>query len=468
MGNVSSPSLFIDLYELTMMQSYFFNNKNDIAVFDFFIRDREGTPRRFYVFAGLEFLTEFIENLKFSEEDIKYISELGLFKDEFLDYLRNFKFEGDIFSVEEGRIVFPGEPLVEVVAPLPQAQIIETALINLLQFPILSATKFARCFLVSKGKLLIDFGARRAHSLWSAEVAARCAYITGFHGTSLLSAGKKYGIPVYGTMAHSYIMIYEDEKQAFEDFAKLYNGTVLLVDTYDVEKGVKNAVEVIQKLKDYRIKIRGIRIDSGDLIENSKKARRILDEAGLQDVFIFLSGGINEYKIKEILEAFPDLAGFGVGTEATVSSDLPYLDCAYKLVEYGGIPRMKLSEGKKTFPGRKNVKRLYKARKMVCDVIIPFSNPEDMPDESELDSDFDSYEILLKKVVDHGQVVERVEDKRKYILYCRDRFMRDFEMLPEYLKKLGPPEEGEKYPVLFGKEFSAILHSTERKIQEKI
>jgi nicotinate phosphoribosyltransferase len=455
-------NLFFDLYELTMMQSYFFEGENKIAVFDFFVRYRKWVPRRYFVFAGLEFLIDFVQNLRFSDEEIEYLKSLGLFRKEFLDYLRDFRFEGEIWSLEEGRIFFPYEPVIEVVAPLPQAQIIETAIINLVQFSILSATKAARIFSVAGDKMLIDFGARRAHSPQSAEISARSAYICGFMGTSLLSAGKKYGIPVYGTMAHSYIMIYDDEKEAFEKFTKLYNGTVLLVDTYDTKKGVKNAIEVITKLKEKGIKVRGIRIDSGDLAELSMWARDELDKAGLHDVFIFLSGGLNEYKIKELLDKNVKVDGFGVGTDLTVSSDLPYLDCAYKLVEYEGKPRMKLSAGKKTFPGRKNFKRLYKEDKMVADYVYPFGKDESFPKNVE----FDSSEIMLKKVFGQNPsfVIPKDErEKKQYIIGCRDRFMRDFASLPDYLKSLDPPTEDNNYPVIFSEEINQIMHYFEKK-----
>lgn len=455
-------NLFFDLYELTMMQSYFFEGENKIAVFDFFVRYRRWVPRRYFVFAGLEFLIDFVQNLRFSEEEIEYLKSLGLFKKEFLDYLRDFRFEGEIWALEEGRIFFPYEPVIEVVAPLPQAQIIETAIINLVQFSVLSATKAARIFSVAGGKMLIDFGARRAHSPQSAEISARSAYICGFMGTSLLSAGKKYGIPVYGTMAHSYIMIYDDEKEAFEKFAKLYNGTVLLVDTYDTKKGIKNAIEVIIKLREKGIKVRGIRIDSGDLEELSAWAREELDKAGLDDVFIFLSGGLNEYKIKELLDKNIKIDGFGVGTDLTVSSDLPYLDCAYKLVEYEGKPRMKLSAGKKTFPGRKNFKRLYKGDKMVADYVYPFGKDESFPEKVE----FDSSEVMLKKVFGKNSSFDMPKDERErnqYIIGCRDRFMRDFASLPDYLKSLDPPAETDNYPVIFSQEINEIVHYFEEK-----
>lgn len=463
-GFANLRAIFTDLYELTMLQSYYYENETKEAVFDFFIRERKGANRRYYVFCGLEFLLEFLENLQFTDEDIKYLENIGLFKKDFLDYLRDFRFEGDVWAVDEGRIVFPGEPLIEVVGPLPQVQIIETALINLVQFSILSATKSARCYSVADGRMLIDFGARRAHSPESAEISARASYIAGFIGTSLLSAGEKYGIPVYGTMAHSYIMIHKSEEEAFEKFARLYNGTVLLVDTYNTVEGVKKAVKVIKKLKEEGIKVRGIRIDSGDIIKESKIARKILDNEGLSDVFIFVSGGINEYIIKEVIQSGAPIDGFGVGSELTTSTDMPYLDCAFKLVEYDGKPRIKLSEGKKTVPGKKKVKRLYKDGKMVADVIIPHSDESDMPDEY---PDYSEYEIILKKVMEKGKIKDELREmiykkKNEYILKCRHNFFSDFKKIPEHLKELSPPSDEEKYPVLFGRNFRKIAEETEK------
>ena len=457
--------IFTDLYELTMAQSYYYEGETKEAVFDFFIREREGTPRRYYVFAGLEFLLEFLENFHFTTEDIKYLENLGLFKKDFLDYIKDLRFEGEVLAVDEGRIVFPGEPIIEVVAPIPQVQIIETALINLVQFSTLVATKSARCYSVSGGKMLIDFGARRAHSPGSAEMAARASYIAGFIGTSLLSAGEKYEIPVYGTMAHSYIMIHESEEIAFEKFARLYNGTVLLVDTYNTEEGVRKAVKVIKKLKEEGIKVRGIRIDSGNIADEVRKAREILNEEGLDDVFIFISGGLNEYIIKELIDRNIPVDGFGVGSELTTSADMPYLDCAFKLVEYDGKPRIKLSEGKKTIPGRKKVKRLYKNGKMVADIITPYSDEDDMPDTP---IDHDRSEIILKKFMEKGKIKDEIRDmiykrKKEYLLKCRHNFLLDLKALPEHLKELSPPgKEDEKYKVIFGKKFGKMVQETEK------
>ncbi len=455
--------LFVDLYELTMMQAYFIYGYNETAVFDFYIRKRKGIPRNFFVFAGLEYLLEFISNLKFSESDLEYLDSLKIFKKEFLDYLKDFRFEGDIYSVEEGRIVFPDEPLVEVVADLTQAQFLETALINLVQFSTLVATKSARCFAVAGGRILVDFGARRAHSFQSAEAAARASFITGFAGTSLVYAGKKYGIPVYGTMAHSYVMIFDDEKEAFEKFSRMYPGTILLVDTYSTEKGIKNAISVLKKLREEGINIKGIRIDSGDVVKLSKYAREIFKKEGLEDLIIFLSGAINEYKIKEIIDSNGEVDGFGVGSELTVSADMPYLDCAYKLVEYGGKPKMKLSEGKKTIPSRKSLIRLYKNSMMVADVITPFGYEEEAIRNKDMIR-YDQSELILKKVCSKGKILDDIclKDKKQYILTCRDRFLKDFSYLPDEFKNIYHSRE---YPVIFSSSIRKITEDLEANLR---
>lgn len=452
--------LFVDLYELTMMQSYFFEGEDKEAVFDFYIRYRENIPRRFYVFCGLEYLLEALEDIRFTKEEIEYLRELKIFKKEFLDYLSDFRFSGDIYSIDEGRIVFPDEPLVEVRAPLSQAQFIETLLINLLQFSILSATKAARCFAACQGKMLVDFGARRAHSHLSAEIAARSAYIAGFSGTSLLSASKKYMIPAYGTMAHSFIMAHKSEKEAFEKFAKLYKKTVLLIDTYNVEEGTKNAIEIIKKLEKDGIKITALRLDSGNHIEEAKKVKKILEENGINDVEIFISGGVNEYEIKEILKNVEGIGGFGVGTEMTVSADQPYLDCAYKLVEYDKVPKMKLSEGKQNIPGRKKVVRIYKNGRIHKDIVA-------LHDENISIEKNESSEVILKNVFSKGKTLdeyELIKDKPKYIRICRERFLRDFERLPEELKELSNPDGN---PVVLSSGIKQILQSFSKNYKER-
>lgn len=413
--NSQNMALLTDLYELTMAQVYFEKNINGTAVFNFFIRPTKN--RNYFLNAGLELLIDYLLNIRFSEEDIYFLKSTGKFTEGFLDYLRNFKFTGNLYAVEEGEIVFANEPIVQVEAPIIQAQIIETFLINTLQISILVATKALRCYSVAKNALLIDFGLRRAHGTDAGMIAARSSYIGGFAGTSNLLAGKVFGIPIYGTMAHSFIMAHQTEEEAFKNFAEVYpDNTIFLVDTYDTINGVKNAIKVANKLG---IRIKGIRIDSGDLYILSREARRILDENGFKDAIILASGGINEYKIKELMEKNAPIDGFGVGTELDTSSDLPYLDCAYKLVEYNDRPVIKLSRKKITVPYKKQIYRLYRNNRIFKDIIAHY------------DEQIEGVK-LLKLYIENGNLVRRLPSLKE----IRELSLINFQKLPETFKSL--------------------------------
>ncbi len=352
----SNMVLLTDLYELTMAQSYFDAKMNGVAVFDFFVRNLK--KRSYLLSAGLEQVIYYLENLKFSKEDIEYLKTTGKFSDDFLDYLKSFRFTGNLYAVDEGEIVFENEPILTIEAPLIEAQIVETFIINTMQISTLVATKALRCYSVAGKSLLVDFGLRRAHGTDAGMKAARSAYIGGFIGTSNVLASKCFGIPFFGTMAHSFILAHKDEKEAFTHFLKSYpENSTLLVDTFDTIKGVENAVEAVKRsgLKSFR----GIRLDSGEIVKLAKECRGILDRAGFEDTMIFVSGGLNEYKIKEYLDAETPIDGWGVGTELVVSADVPFLDCAYKLVEYDNEPKIKLSPKKVTLPGKKQIFRKY-------------------------------------------------------------------------------------------------------------
>ncbi len=415
--NKDNMSLLTDLYELTMAQVYFKEGLDKTAIFDFYTRPVK--KRSFLINAGLEQLLYYLENIHFTDEDLEYLRSTGLFEEDFLKYLKDFRFTGNIYAMDEGEIIFPNEPIVQVEAPLIEAQIIETFLINTLQHPILVATKAMRCFLAARGTVLVDFGLRRAHGTDAGMKAARSSFIGGFAGTSNVLAGKVYGIPIVGTMAHSFILAYKDEKKAFEAFAKQYpENTIFLVDTFNSIEGVKKAIEVAKKLglKSFR----GIRIDSGDLLELTKKARKILDENGFKDAKIIVSGGINEYKIKELLDSGAPIDGWGVGTELVVSADVPYLDCAYKLVEYDKEPVMKFSKGKITLPFKKQVYRFFENGVFKKDIICKY------------DEKIEGGKPLLKKYMENGKTIENLPSLK----VIQEKAIENVKNLPEEFKDI--------------------------------
>ena len=415
--NEKNMSLLTDLYELTMAQVYFKKGMNKTAIFDFYTRPVEN--RSYLINAGLEQLIYYLENIRFTEEDIDYLRSTGFFQEDFLEYLKNFRFTGNLYAIDEGEIIFPNEPVVQVEAPIIEAQIIETFLINTLQHPILVATKAMRCYSVARGTILVDFGLRRAHGTDAGMKAARASYIGGFAGTSNVLAGKEYGIPIVGTMAHSFILAHKDEVEAFKDFVSVYpENSILLVDTYNTIQGVYNAIKAI---KEMGLKwFKGIRLDSGDLLSLSKQARQILDKEGFKDAIIIASGGINEYKIKQLLDAGAPIDGWGVGTELVVSADLPYLDCAYKLVEYDGKPVMKFSKHKKTFPYKKQIYRFYKDGLFHKDLIAKF------------DEKIEGGEPILKQYIKDGKLIREIPS----LTEIREKAINNLNKLPEELKDI--------------------------------
>ncbi len=411
-----SMSLLTDLYELTMAQSYFNAGMNHTAVFDFFVRRVKN--RSYMVSAGLEQVLFYLENIKFSDEDIAYLKHTGEFSDDFLQYLKNFRFSGEVYAADEGELLFENEPFVRVEAPLIEAQIVETFIINTMQISILVATKALRCYSVARKTALVDFGLRRAHGTDAGMKAARSAYIGGFAGTSNVLAGKIFDIPIFGTMAHSFILAHDSEKEAFEHFAKTYpENSIFLVDTFDTIKGVKNAVDTVKKIG--LDKFKGIRLDSGDIEVLAKESRKILDAAGFCDAMIFVSGGLNEYKIEELLDKDAPVDGWGVGTELVVSADVPYLDCAYKLVEYNDVAKMKLSTGKITLPSKKQIFRKYRNGKILKDTIgLHDEKIEGTP--------------LLKHYMSKGKIIKEIPDLQS----IKMKTVESFDTLPPDLKSL--------------------------------
>jgi nicotinate phosphoribosyltransferase len=355
-----STPLLTDLYQLTMLQTYHEHGMTDRAVFELFFR-RLPRARNFLVAAGLEQALEFLEQMRFSPEELDWLRAQGAFGAAFVERLARLRFTGDVDALPEGTLFFPDEPMIRVVAPLPEAQLVETRLMNILHFQTLIASKAARAALRAPDKLLVDFGLRRAHGAEAGLYAARATYLAGFSGSSTVLAGQRYGVPIFGTMAHSFIQAHDSESQAFERFARSHpQRTTLLIDTYDTEAAARKVARLAPRLAADGILVRAIRLDSGDLADHAFKVRKILDEAGLQAVQIFASSGLDEYALHELLAVRrAPIDGFGLGSAMDASHDVPSLDCAYKLQEYAGVARRKRSEGKATWPGRKQVFRRH-------------------------------------------------------------------------------------------------------------
>jgi nicotinate phosphoribosyltransferase len=357
--DVATSALLTDLYQLNMIQAYLDHGETETAVFEFFVR-KLPARRGFLVAAGLEQALAFLESFHFSGKEIDWLWRSGRFGRKVLDYLAALRFTGDVHAMPEGTVFFANEPIMRVTAPLPLAQLVETRLINILHFQSLIASKAARMRLAAPGKLLVDFGLRRAHGCEAGLMAARASYIAGFAGTATMLAEQRFGIPTFGTMAHSFIQAHDDEIAAFEAFAESRpENLTLLIDTYDTEAAARKVVALAPRLRARGIAIGGVRLDSGDLVALSKSVRHILDQGGLTSVDIFASGGLDEDSIAEMLDAGAPIDGFGIGTSLTTSADVPALDCAFKLQEYAGLARRKQSAGKATWPGRKQVWRRY-------------------------------------------------------------------------------------------------------------
>lgn len=351
--------LLTDLYQLTMLQAYHDQGMNDTAVFEFFVR-KLPSQRNFLIAAGLDQTLDFLAGMRFTGEELAWLHSSGRFHARFIDSLAALRFTGCVDAVPEGTIVFPDEPILRVVAPLREAQLAETRIINLLQFQTMIASKAARARLAAPDKLLVDFGLRRAHGAEAGLLSARASYLGGFDGTATVLAGMRWNIPLYGTMAHSFVQSHERELTAFEHFARSYpRGSTLLIDTYDTEAAARKLVPLAQALAREGIVVQGVRLDSGDLAEHARQVRRILDDGDLRQAKIFASGSLDEYKLRQIVDAGAPIDGFGIGTRMNTSADAPYLDCAYKLQEYAGLARRKRSEGKATWPGRKQVYRSF-------------------------------------------------------------------------------------------------------------
>jgi nicotinate phosphoribosyltransferase len=433
---LTSP-LTTDLYELNMVQAYLDRGEDKEAVFEFFVR-RLPERRNFLVAAGLEDALAFLETLRFSAHEIDWLKSTGRFRSNLLDYLARLRFTGDVHAIPEGTICFPHEPLMRVTAPLPIAQLVETRLINILHFQTMIASKAARMVLAAPGKILSDFGLRTAHGAEAGLFSARASYIAGFFGAANVLAGERYGIPIVGTMAHSFVQVHDDEMTAFENFARSRpDGVILLIDTYDTEAGARKVVQLAPKLKADGIAIRGVRIDSGDLAAMARKVRAILDAGGLNDVIILVSGGINEDVLQTMTSTKAPIDGYGIGVNLDASIDAPSLDCAYKLQEYAGRPRRKLSEGKVTWPGRKQIwRRFGDDGRMSGDTLS-------------LENDSHKGDLLVVPVMRAGK---RIAPAPK-LSQIREHAARELACLPEPLRRL---EKNDDYPVRFSEKLKEL------------
>jgi nicotinate phosphoribosyltransferase len=350
-------ALATDLYQMTMGASYYAHDLNGRATFSLFVR-RLPSTRGYLVAAGLKDALDRLLTLQFDDATRDYLRSIGVVRTDFIESLAAFRFTGDVYAVQEGRVVFADEPLIEVTAPIIQAQLVETLLINALHFPTLVASKAARCIAVAEGRRLVEFGLRRTPSIDAGTAVARAAYLAGFDATSNLLAGERYGIPVSGTVAHSFIELFPSETDAFRAFAESFPGdATLLIDTYDTAQGARHAAVIARERRARGGRVAAVRLDSGDIAELSREVRAILDSDGFPDIRILASGGFDEYDIQELLGAKSPIDAFGIGTRLGTSSDAPSLDMVYKLVEYEGQPRLKLSEGKATLVGPKQVWR---------------------------------------------------------------------------------------------------------------
>jgi nicotinate phosphoribosyltransferase len=442
---VSEPcdALLTDLYQLTMLQGYFDRGMEEEAVFELFVRDLP-PGWGFLVAAGLEQLLDFLAGLRFTDADLEWLRGCGRFSATFVDHLAEWRFTGAVDAMAEGTPFFPDEPVVRVIAPLPQAQLIESRLINLVHYQTLIASKAARLVLAAPGKLLIDFGLRRAHGAEAGLFAARASYLAGFAGTATVLAAPRFAIPVFGTMAHSFIQAHDDEAAAFEAFARTQPGNVvLLIDTYDTEAGAEKVVEIAPRLRAEGMRVQGVRIDSGDLAGHARRVRAILDGGGLTDVTIFASGNLDEGDLRRFMAEGVPIDGFGVGTRLTTCASAPYLDCAYKLQEYAGRPRRKRSEGKATWPGRKQVYRRRDAGgRMVSDLLTVVDDQQDG-------------EPLLQPVMRDGRRLHPSPPLGEVRRHTAERLAR----LPEPLRRLdlAPP-----YPVEVAPRLGALAAEVDR------
>ena len=438
--------LFTDLYELTMAQVYFRQEMFAPATFSLFIR-RYPPNRAYFVSAGLEDVLDYLAAFRFGEAPLDYLRSGGRFTEDFLNYLASLRFTGCLRGIPEGRLAFANEPLLEITAPLIEAQLIETFVINQMNLQVTLATKAARCVWAAQGRPLTDFASRRTHGTDAALKMARCSYIAGFQSTSNVLAAKRYGIPAAGTMAHSYVSSFTTEIAAFRAYAGVFpDATVLLLDTYDTVEGAWNAVQVAKEMEAEGHRLRAVRLDSGDYASLSRQVRRILDEAGLEYLQILASGGLDEHQLEALAREAAPIDSYGVGTKAGVSADAPWTDMAYKLVSYDRRPVTKLSEGKSYLPGAKQIYRVSDQQGRFSRDIIA-TQDEGLP----------GGEPLLEPVMSDGRCI----GPRPSLEEMRQRFVEDFQRLDGHFKVLQNPPH---YPVAY----SSRLKKLAAEVQDAI
>ena len=428
-------ALFTDLYQLTMLQAYFEERMTEPAVFSLFVR-RLPRNRNFLVACGLDIVLDYLESLRFTRQELDYLDTLGMFSDRFLSWLADFRFTGDVHAVREGTPIFANEPILEVEAPLPEAQLIETYAMNQIQLQTMLASKAHRVVTAARGRTVIDFGARRMHGTDAALNAARAFRIAGVNATSNVLAGKRFGIPVAGTLAHSYIQAHGDESAAFRAFADLYADTVLLIDTYDTLAGVEKVITLANELGE-DFKVRAVRLDSGDLLDLSRRVRDSLDQAGLHSVQIIASSSLDEYEIDKLVSSGAPIDGFGVGTAMGVSADAPYLDIVYKLASYAGEGRPKLATDKPVLPGRKQIFRMSDGECDTGDTI------------GRADEDLPGRPLLEQVMRDGKRLTPPTHDLDEARRYAAEQIAR----LPDAVRNL--PEAHPPYPVEISPKLSA-------------
>ena len=437
--------LFTDLYELTMAASYFDNRIFSEATFSLFVRD--ASRRNYFVAAGLEDVLRELETFQFTGEELAYLKGTGLFSDAFIDYLKELRFTGTIHALPEGTIFFPNEPVLEVTAPLIESQIIETFILNTVGFQTNVASKGARCVYAAQGRPLVDFSLRRTQGQDAGLKVARSTFLAGFSGTSNVLAGKQFGLPISGTMAHSYISAFDREIDAFTAFAKTFpESSVFLIDTYDTLKGARNAAEVAADMQAKGHGLLGVRLDSGDMVALSRQVRKILDDAGLVDVKIFASSGFDEFEIMDIIARDAKIDAFGVGTKVGVSADAPYLDIVYKLVRFNRRNIRKLSTGKITLAGEKQIFRRVDDNGMLKEDIIGLR-----------DDDISDAAPLLKKVMENGRCI----GAHPKLLDIQAQFKANFALLPEAFKSILNKRD---FPVTLSTRLEKVQQDTSRSL----